>query len=253
MPQLSLEQRYKIAALKEMNMGVTEISNRTGIPKCTVSRELRRNSKAGCYDAKHAQHMYEKRRKRGHFKIHGELLNQVDSMFEQQFSPEQISGRLALAHGIQLSHECIYQFIYRDHKRKGARHKNLRFARKKRQKRLNRSDNRGKIPNKTMIDQRPAYINKRQEYSHFEGDTIIGAGHQGGLITLVERKCKFTLIVYAVDKSAETVKQQVLRMIRQSTIAVKSITFDNGTEFASHEQIAAEARISIYLAFPYHS
>lgn len=59
MPQLSLEQGYKIAALKEMNMGVTEIANQTGIPKCTVSRELRRNSKAGCHDAKLAQHMYE--------------------------------------------------------------------------------------------------------------------------------------------------------------------------------------------------
>lgn len=253
MPQLSLEQRYKIAALKDMDMGVTEISTRTGIPKCTVSRELSRNGKGGRYDAKRAQRLCEQRCKRGHFKIRDALLRQVDAMLHKQYSPEQISGRLGLCQGVALSHECIYQFVYRDRKQGGERYKNLRFGRKKRRKRLGRPDNRGKIPNKTMIDQRPAHINQRQDYGHFEGDTVVGAGHQGVLVTLVERKSKLALIGRADDKSAEAVKHRVLHLIEQSPIAFKSITFDNGTEFALHEKIAADAKVDVYFAFPYRS
>lgn len=253
MPQLSLEQRYKIAAYKDMDMGVTEISTRTGIPKCTVSRELRRNGNTGGYDAKRAQRLCEKRRKHGHFKICDGLLVRVDEMLQEQYSPEQISGRLALCHGIALSHECIYQFVYRDRRQGGERHQNLRLGRKKRRKRLGRPDNRGKIPNKTMIDQRPAHINERREYGHFEGDTVVGAGHQGVLVTLVERKSKLALIARADDKSAEAVKHQIVKLFEQSPIAAKSVTFDNGTEFALHEQIAAEANVHVYFAFPYHS
>lgn len=239
--------------MKDLGFGVTQISNGTGIPKCTVSRELKRNSKGGTYDANRAQRLCAGRRHSGHHKIREGLLEEVDALLSKQYSPEQISGRLEVEHGIKVSHECLYQFIYRDKKRGGERYKNLRFGRKKRRKRLGRADKRGKIPNKTMIDERPWQINERLDYGHYEGDTIIGAGHQGAAVTLVERKSKFTLIGLVEQKTAEAVEQKIVELMQSSPIPGKSITFDNGTEFANHQNIARRLSLDVYFAHPYHS
>jgi transposase, IS30 family len=116
MPQLSSSQRYKIEALNCLKYGVSEISEKTGIPKSTVSRELSRNSKNGRYEASRAEKMSRERRKRGAYKMKGELLGEVDKMLNKQNSPEQISGRLELENSPKVSPETIYQYVYRDKK-----------------------------------------------------------------------------------------------------------------------------------------
>lgn len=253
MPQLSSSQRYKIEALHSLKYGVSEISVKTGIPKCTVSRELSRNSKNGRYEASRAEKMSRARCKRGAYKLKGELLLEVDKMLGRQDSPEQISGRLGLQNKPNVSHETIYQHVYRDKKAGGGLYKNLRFGHKKRRKRLGKHEKRGKISNKTMISQRPAEVETKERFGDWEGDTIIGGNHQGVVVTLVERKSKHALMGKSEDKSAAAVHKVVVDLLQSSTLPKKTITFDNGTEFANHQKIADDLGVQVYFANPYHS
>ncbi len=108
MPQLSSSQRYKIEALNSLKYGVSEISEKTGIPKCTVSRELSRNSKNGRYNASQAEKISRARCKRGAYKLKGELLLEVEEMLGKQNSPEQVSGRLGQQGKPSVSHTTIH-------------------------------------------------------------------------------------------------------------------------------------------------
>lgn len=253
MPQLSSSQRYKIEALKCLKYGVSEISEKTGIPKSTVSRELSRNSKNGRYDAYRAEKMSRARRKRGAYKMKGELLLEVDKMLGKQDSPEQIWGRLGLENKPRVSPETIYQHVYRDKRAGGGLYKNLRFGHKKRRKRIGTNDKRGKIPNKTMIADRPAEVETKARFGDWEGDTIVGGNHQGVVVTLVERKSKHTLMGKSENKSAAAVHKVVVNLLQSTTLPKKTITFDNGTEFAYHQLIAKDLAAQVYFANPYHS
>lgn len=253
MAQLSVGQRYEIASLKGMGMGPTEIMKRTGIDKSVVSRELNRNSKGGVYEAARAQKMCAARRRRGLCKIKTEVKAEVDRMLGQQYSPEQIEGRLVVEGRHSVSYESIYQYIYRDKKQGGQLYKNLRFGRKKRRKRLAAKDRRGVIPNKTMIDERPKEVEDKSRIGDWEGDTIIGKGHQGAAVTLVERVTKTALIQQVEGKTAKEVGEAVVRMLKNTPIPTMSITFDNGTEFANHQQIAEQLGAPVFFAHPYRS
>lgn len=253
MPQLSPSQRYKIEALKVLKYGVCEISEKTGIPKCTVSRELSRNSKNGRYDAARAEKMSRSRRRRGAYKLKGEVLEEVEEMLGKRHSPEQISGRLKQEKRPVVSHETIYGHIYREKKEGGTLYKYLRFGHKKRRKRLGKRDKRGAIPNKTMISERPAEVETKERFGDWEGDTIIGGKRQGVIVTLVDRKAKHTLMGQSPNKSAAAVEKVVVDLLKNTHLPKKTITFDNGTEFSSHQNIAEQLGVQVYFANPYHS
>jgi IS30 family transposase len=253
MPQLSLSQRYTIEALSRLGYGVSEIAERTDILKCTVSRELSRNSKNGRYDALAAEKMKNKRRQRGAYKMRDALLGQVEAMLVLRYSPEQIAGRLKQQQMAAVSHETIYTYIYRNKMKGGHWYKYLRLGHKRRRKRLLQRDRRGVIPNKVMIAQRPLDVENKVRFGDWEGDTIIGGGHQGVIVTLVERKTKYTLMAKAENKSAAVVEQVVVDLLKNCPIERKTITFDNGTEFTNHQTIAQALGVDIYFANPYHS
>ncbi len=253
MPQLSPSQRYEIEVLKRLKYGVSEIAEHTGIPKCTVSREIKRNSQSGKYEAERAVKLAANRRQRGAYKLKGDLLKRVKAGLSKKDSPEQIEGRLKQEGQACVSHETIYKFVYEDRKLGGDQFKNLRFGRRKRRKRSGKLDNRGKIPNKTMIDDRPKIVDERSRFGDYEGDTVIGGQHQGVLVTLVERKSKLTLAAKAPDKSADAVQKVVVHLLKNSPIPPTSVTFDNGTEFANHLQIAQLINAPVFFAHPYHS
>lgn len=253
MPQLSPSQRYTIEALKALKYGVTEISEQTGILKCTVSRELSRNSKNGRYDAAKAEKMRRVRRQRGAYKLKGAVLDEVESMLGQRHSPEQISGRLEQQKKAGVSPETIYQHVYREKKAGGTLYKFLRFGHKKRRKRLAARDKRGIIPNKTMISERPAEVAAKERFGDWEGDTIVGGNHQGVIVTLVDRKAKHTLMGQSENKTAAAVEKVVVDLLKNTPLPKETITFDNGTEFANHQKIEEQLKVKIYFANPYHS
>ena len=73
-----------------------------------------------------------------------------------------------------------------------ALHKHL-CCQKKRRKR-GKQDRRGRIPNLSSIDDRPAIVNSKSRIGDWEGDTIIGKGHQGVVTTHIKRKTKYTVL-----------------------------------------------------------
>ena len=168
----------------------------------------------------------------------------------QDWSPEQISGRFR-EEGIVISHEHIYQYVYADKRVGGDLWKHLR-CQKKRRKRVGDYDRRGKIPNRKSIEERPKVVEQRTRLGDWEVDLMLGKDHQGVLVTLTERKSRFTLLRRVASKQAKLVSQAIVELL-QWVSALESITADNGKEFAAHQHISQRLSVDFYFAHPYSS
>lgn len=91
----------------------------------------------------------------------------------------------------------------------------------------------------------------KEEIGHWEGDTVYG--QDGYFVTLVERVSKAFLTKRVKNKKKETVSRAILQLLKPYKSMVKTITFDNGGEFADHQRIAKVMKCEIYFAKPYHS
>ena len=118
---------------------------------------------------------------------------------------------------------------------------------------LAHSINRQTSPNQVSIDERPAIVDTKQHFGDWEGDTVIGKGHRGALVTLVERKSLYTVIRAVLYKTAEAVRNAVTDGLTPYIDRVHTITYDNGREFADHEGMASDLETRIYFAHPYSS
>ncbi|MFY7732524.1 MAG: IS30 family transposase, partial [Bacteroidia bacterium] len=255
MKHLTLKQRYEISALFARNISQKEIARQVGVSESTISNEKKRNKNTdGLYDADTANNLAARRRKnKKPYKFNEKIKKSIENLLEQQYSPEQIVGVLKKENTLTMSHEWIYQHIYEDKKNGGKLYENLRQKRKYRKKRLLIKDKRGVIPNKVMIADRPPEVETRERYGDWEGDTIIGANHQGAILTLVERKSRFTYIEKLDGKSAKCVENAVINFFKRTGMPCETITFDNGKEFTNHQEITKEIGVKIYFANPYHS
>jgi len=174
-------------------------------------------------------------------------------LVNDQLSPEQISGRLSLEYKISISHETIYKHIWNDKYNGGRLHKNLRRSGKKYNKRAGKLAGRGLIPNRVDIDRRPAVVNQKSRVGDFEGDSIIGANHQGSIVSLVERKTKVTLLRLLPSPKAHETARVIVEKLEPIKKIVKTITTDNGKEFAQHEFVAEKLNAKFFFAHPYHA
>ncbi|MGV4475242.1 IS30 family transposase, partial [Ornithobacterium rhinotracheale] len=150
-----------------------------------------------------------------------------------------------------VSVERIYQYIRADKLKGGNLYKYCRHALKKRKARVSKVF--GKIKNRTSIDERPQVVNKRKEFGHWEGDLIEGKNHKGFLLTLTERVSRFLFVRYIPNKTADVVASAIIDVLLPYKKVVKSITLDNGLEFASHEIVAKKLQSKIYFTNPYSS
>ena len=132
-------------------------------------------------------------------------------------------------------------------------YKHLRVASKPYRKRYGSYDRRGKIKNRVDIDERPEIVAQRSRIGDWEGDTIMGKGHQSALLTMVERKTLYTVIVRLTGKQADLLAQAAIKEMIALKDQVETITFDNGLEFSEHEKIAQALDADIYFAHPYAS
>jgi len=253
--QLTYEQRVAIYALLKAECSQTQIAQILGVNKSTVSREIRRNTGQKGYRPKQAnqQALYRKQHSMKHIRFTDEVKNDVIKYLKQDWSPEQISGRLKANNKATVSHETIYQFIIDDQKHGGEFYKHLRLGRKKRRKRIKTNDRRGQIPNRTSIDERPAVVDNKERVGDWEVDTIIGQNHKGALVTAVERKFKFCCIAHVPRKEAELVAQALIDMLMPYKDLTFTITGDNGKEFSKHQKIAEALDAKFYFAHPYCS
>ena len=190
-------------------------------------------------------------------KIVTEVRDRVVDLLDQDWSPEQISGRLKCEE-IYVSTEWIYQYIWADKKRGGQLYEHLRHRAKRYHHRGAIHAGRGCIPHRIDIRERPAIVDTKTRLGDWEIDLIIGAKQQGVILSLVDRCSKYTLLASVPNKTAEAVTAAVLSCFRRLSphdpgAMVQTITADNGKEFAGHQAIAKALHCSFFFATPYHS
>jgi len=254
MSHLSYEQRYTIEVLLQDKKPKSEIAKLLSVDKTVIYRELKRNSdeRNRVYKAKLAQSKYEKRlfSKPKHMKTTPELKQQIVTLLEQDYSPEQVNGFMKKNNQQTLSHESIYQMIWKDKKAKGTLHEHLRRKGRRYRKRGSSKDSRGKIVGRVGIEKRPKEAEERKVFGHFELDTIIGKDHKGAIITLNERASGMLWMRKVESKDAEIVIKKLAEMLEEIRPYLKSITGDNGKEFAAHQFITDEY-CDFFFANPY--
>ena len=251
--QLTRERRYQIYALKKAGQNQTQIALVIGCHKSTISRELRRNCGEKGYRPHQADEMaFDRQCDAYRSRIAWQTWQQVEQLLRQDWSPEQIAGRLKLEQQPTVSHECIYLYVYAEKRRGGTLHQHLR-SQKKQRKRYSGYIRRGQIPNRISIEKRPKIVARKGRFGDWEADTIVGARHKGGLLSLVERKSKLIRLRKLATKSAAEMKDHSIALLAPLATRVHTITVDNGKEFCDHELIAAALQAHIYFAHPYAS
>lgn len=248
--QLTQIQRYQIYALKLKGHFLVEIAEVIGVNKSTISREIQRNQSQRGYRPQWAQHLAKQRKRKRKPRITEQGWAQVEQLLRQEWSPEQISGRLKQEHSFLISHEWIYQHILKDRRAGGDLYRHLRCQRKRR-KRYGMYDRRGQLPNCTSIEKRSAVVSSRKRLGDWEVDTILGKGHQQAIVSLTERKSRFSLLGNVTPHTAQAVQDEIVRLLRPLPQKVHTLTSDHGKEFACHPQVADQLHLKFYFAHPY--
>lgn len=253
--QLTYEQRCQISVLNKSGLGQRAVAEAIGVSQSTISRELTRNSGERGYRHKQAQEKAEQRRKEAvkPTKMTPAMIGTIESKLRLEWSPEQISGWLLEEREQLISHESIYLHIWADKRAGGDLCTHLRRKDKKYDKRRNGKSTRGQIKNRVSIDDRPKVVDDKSRIGDWEIDTVIGKGHSGALVTIVERVTNFTVSAQVNSKSAADVTQATIALLRPFKNVVHTITADNGKEFAYHEKISTALSADVYFAHPYSS
>lgn len=229
--QLTQEQRYQIYALKQTGHAPSEIAAVIRVHKSTVSRELKRNRGQRGYRPQQAQSLAIERRQKAVLRITAKTWARVERLLRQDWSPEQISGRLKKERKVGIRHAWIYQYILKDKQAGGDLYRHLR-CQKKRRKRYGTYDRRGKLPNCRSIEERPAIVNSRKRLGDWEVDMLVGKRHTQAIVTLTERKSLLTLLGKVSQRTAQAVQNQIHRLLLPVADKVHTLTSDHGKEFA---------------------
>jgi IS30 family transposase len=245
-----------ITALLKTHQSLSAIAREMGRSKSTISRELTRNLRPSGYYAASVAHSYatarRKRTRRGS-NFTSEQWSIVLYLIKLDYSPEQASNIIKLLFDFSISHETIYLYLLYDKRKGGTIYKHLRVVPKRRRKRYNSYDSRGRLAGKRMIEDRPIEIDYRINIGHWEGDTVIGKDRHHCIVTLVERKTGFVIIKKIQARTVEEVNKACSEAIREHEDKFKTITFDNGTEFHGYKALEQGFPITCYFATPYHS
>lgn len=225
------------------------------VNQSTISRELARNTGQKGYRHNQAQQKTTQRRQETikPFKMTPSMVELIESKLREEWSPEQISGRFLNEKKLLISHETIYSHIWEDKKAGGDLYIHLRRQGKKYDKRRNGKSTRGQIKNRVSIDERPQIVDDKSRIGDWEIDTMIGKGHSGAVVTVVERCTNFTVSKEVNSKCAEDVTQATIDLLKPYEAVVHTITADNGKEFAYHEKMSEELTTDVYFAHPYSS
>lgn len=255
--QLTYEERCQIYALMKSGHCASSVARELAVHRATITRELKRNSGDAGYRFKQAQHKASARRKATSLAprtMTPPIVRLVEEQLtEGQWSPEQIGGWLARQGVVCISHERIYRHIRADKKAGGSLYTHLRHGGRKYNHRQGKTSGRGLIPNRVDIDERPAIVAEKSRIGDWEADTLIGANHRGAILSHVERKSKYTKLSILRDKTARAVVDASRRILSPLIERVRTITYDNGKEFAAHADIATLLNAQTYFAKPYHS
>ncbi len=246
---LSQAERYQIHALMKAGHDQSQIAKLLDRHKSTISRELSRNTGSRGYRPKQACEMSADRAQnsRNAPTVEPWVREAACALLCIQWSPEQIASQLPI------SHETVYQHVYADKAQGGTLWKNLRCQKQKRKRYAGGRDRRGQIPNRRPLSERPLHIEARRQVGHWECDTVIGASHKGAVVTMVERKSGYAVMAKVEKKTSELVSSAIVDKLQPLAARVKTLTFDNGKEFAGHAQIDQQLQSTAYFARPFAS
>lgn len=266
--QLTLKQRYQIQCLLQAGFTQIKTASIVGVHRSTISRELKRNvpkrgRTANHYVAEHAQLKTKARHAIKHKQVllTEALKERIESLLKhEKWSPELIAKRLALNGEHCVSHETIYKWIWdckhSNHRKHRAYKKIYEYLKHngRRQKRKNTKDKRGAITGRVPISQRPKVVENRSRIGDIEVDLMMGSNHKSALLVMSDRKTLITMIEKLQSKNADEVYNKMKdRLTNFNNSWIKTITFDNGKEFAYHYKIAKELNAKTYFTRPYTS
>ncbi|MFT4242349.1 MAG: IS30 family transposase [Acidovorax sp.] len=245
---LSQSERYQIQCLHDMGLPLTRIAHQLGRHRGTIAREIKRSGCTGAYRAEVAQQQANarqqnsKRNAQRFFEQHWTL---VRSYLQLELSPQQVSARLALEKRLHISHACIYNHI----RCMGGAMPPLRCGQRRRRKAHSGA---GQLTDRLGIAQRPAIVERRSRLGDWEGDTIAsGSGGLAGLVTLTERRSRYTLAQHVQRRQAQPVAEAIIEMLRPHERCRHTLTLDNGKEFAQHAWVCKRLNTKVYFADPH--
>lgn len=254
--ELKVTERKVIEILLNREESQTEIAKELGVHKSTISREVRNRSTPNGYFADIAQLNYEERRNRTGTNackiMNSQTRNYILLHLQAGWSPEQISGRMKRdKRKDRICHETIYNFIYNEsYCKREKMYQYLRRGKKRRTKWKGRGSHKSKLPNRISISQRPEIVNKRSEFGHWEGDSVIYPNKKA-INTVNELKTGLVEFTKLDRKTAElTASAMTTKLSKYET---KTLTLDNGTEFTNHEDVNRDTGAVIYFCHPYSS
>jgi len=256
---LTLEEREELSIGLDSGKRVTDIAQTLGRHRSTIYRERNRNNAPQNnvkYRANRAQIRSDERKFMSHQRErlkNERLRNYIENKLKEGWTPELIAGRLGIDFpGQKTNYESIYLWIYTD------RHDLIEYLPRSHRKRRKRCSAKGKriakVPNRTMIAERPVNIAKRKEPGHWEADTAVSRQSKGAISATVERVSRFLISKKLLAKTAENMNKALIDSLKgQPKHLRKTITYDNGTENSCHEKTNKRLGTESYFCNPYHS
>lgn len=246
------EERIKLEQLRKKGESIREIARQLGRAPSSVSRELHRNkNKNGSYHHWRATILYVVRKSKTHgpkrLKEGTELHEYVCKGLDQYWSPECISALWNMEHPTdKISFSTIYRWLKADLLTGYSRKTHLRRRGKRIQ---TRNANYNTIHPDRLIEQWPDEIKNRSRIGDWEGDTVYGGVGKGFLVTLVDRRSRYLAASLVMSRSPDDTRESMLRAL--NGMPVKSISLDNGSEFARFHEIEKDFNTLIYFAKPH--
>ena len=260
---LTLAEREAISQMHYSGACPSAIGKALDRHRGTISREIERNTLAGCngYFAHQAQWLSQLRRSesKASFVQHSRAVwSYVKAKLQEGWSPEQITGRMRRDfpddEAMRISHETIYAWIREEKRNGGVLWKCLRQSHRRRRKRYGSGDRRGQIPGRVGIEKRPQVVANRSRPGDWESDTMEGKGKSGYLVTHAERKSRFVVAARIDDKRAESFNRGTGRAFRWVPRSLcHTLTVDNGKEFAAFKELESMLGVDVYFADAYSS
>ena len=253
--QLTLGERYMLQALRLQGLNNAQIARQLGRHRSTIGRELKRNTYGRRYQPGEADQAANARRSKARRRWYftDRELQIAISLIRLQWSPRQVSGWLKRHRILSISHQTLYRYIWYDQWTHGSLYLQLRQAGKRRRKRYGAFDSRGVMPGKRHITERPVSADNHSRFGHWELDIVIGSNDQHCIVTLVERKSKYTLIGKLSRRTTAAANKRLRFLIEREARPFRSITADNGTEFHQYKNVEAATGVPFYFCTPYHS
>jgi IS30 family transposase len=251
--RLRAEDRKVIYNMREGGSTQIAIAAAIGFSQGTVSKELSRNQGKSGYRPREASRLAKERARNKSPRsrvVTGQVRTEVEVRLRLKHSPDQISGKLA-KQDVAVSHETIYRYVERDKNDGGDLWRNLRINGKRRYRRRSKVGRGDKIQGRVDIDQRPDEVARRERYGDWEADLIQGGANSGYLLSVYERKSRLGKLFRLGGKNSSETAVGLVMILRK--FGVKTITYDNGLEFARHGFVNELLASQSFFCKPYSS